>query len=569
MQESGWRPIDRRTLLAGAGSGMLAFYLAACGGSSSQLPPTSSGPAPSGTGSGTAPGADLSKVPGPPAGGGKRGGSAVVAWSVEGNSYDPAIGYSGTAWDSICNLTFAPLYSYGTDSSPQPNCAADMPKISSDGLVYTIPLRKGVTFHNGRAVVAADYKYAWERVLDPKLESWASSYIYTIKGASELFDGKATELTGVRVVDDMTLEVTLTQPDVTFLYALTQPFMAPVPKEAVQQFGADFSTNVVGNGPFRLAKYDSAGQNMLFQRHEGYHWQPLPYLDSVEYRWGIDSSVQLLELEKGNVQLLADGLDAQLLAKMKLNDALKNDIFQQPLWAQRWVNLDQRRVKGFANQNIRLALNYATDRDALGRVTGAEAENWGAPFPKSLPLPRTLTPYNHDAAKVSQLLAAAGQPPPSFQFWVDTDYPEDIKIGQVLQNQWKQAGFDVTIKQASGDAINELVSKGKCDAWVSSYYFIYPTAIDIISQYYETGGTANYTKYSNPQVDSLTAQARKTTDAAARDQLLAQVEQVIFDDAPGVYLQSVNWLMGVDLQKLQNFTYNGVYGAYYDRLWVA
>ena len=93
--------------------------------------------------------------------------------------------------------------------------------------------------------------------------------------------------------------------------------------------------------------------------------------------------------------------------------------------------------------------------------------------------------------------------------------------------------------------------------------------IDLISQYYETDGSSNYTHYSNPQVDELTAKARQTTDQVARDTLLAQVEQIVGDDAVHVYLQTANWLMGVDLTKVQNFHYSGVYGAYYDRLWLA
>ena len=159
------------------------------------------------------------------------------AFDVEGNGYDPAIAYTSTGWEAICDVLYSPLYSYDADNSPRPNAASAMPKVSADGTVYTIPLRPDVKFHNGRAVVAADYKYAWERVLDPKTQSWAASYIYTIKGAKELYHRQAQELEGVEVVDDHTLRVTLIQPDITFVYALTQPFMAPVPKEVVERLG--------------------------------------------------------------------------------------------------------------------------------------------------------------------------------------------------------------------------------------------------------------------------------------------------------------------------------------------
>jgi peptide/nickel transport system substrate-binding protein len=420
-------------------------------------------------------------------------------------------------------------------------------------------------------VVADDYLYAWDRVLDPKNESWAASYIYTIKGAKDRYENGAKTVTGLAKVDDHTIQVTLVQPDVTFLYALTQPFMAPVPKEEVLKYGKDFQAHVVGNGPFRLTTYDPGNQVMLFDKHTAYHWPGLPYLDQVEYHWGVDSDVQILELQKGDADVLPDGLDATNLAKMRRIPALKGDVVQQPLFAQRWVNLDQSRQPLFKDKRVREALNWGTDRDALSRVTGDTAFTFGAPFPKDLPgFPRTFQPYTYDPEKAKALLAEAGVPNPTFDFWLSSDVSDETKLGQVLQQQWKEIGVNAKIRaDANADALYQLTLDNKCDAWFSLYYAIYPTMIDLVSQYYETDGSSNYTHYSNPQVDQLTAQARKTTDQQARDTLLAQVEQVVGDDAVHVFLQTANWLMGVDLTKVQNFHYSGVYGPYYDRLWLA
>jgi peptide/nickel transport system substrate-binding protein len=537
-------PLTRRTLIASAGAGALALSL---GGS---LP---------------AAGAALS-VPGPPSAGGKRGGRVVNAWKVEGNSYDPIIGYTGTGWDAICDLLFSPLYSYGADGSPKPNAAAAMPTITKGGTVYSIPLRKNVLFHNGRPVVAADYAYSWTRLLDPKLASWASSYVYTIKGAKELFEKKASKLAGVRVVDAHTIEVTLTQPDVTFLYALTQPFMAPVPKEVVAKYGKDFSTHAVGNGPFALEKYDSQGQTMLFKRFDRYFWPGLPYLDEVEYSWGIDPGVQILKLERGEVQVLGDGFTGQALARMNASSKTKAYVFQEPLLASRWANLHPR-VPAFKDKRVRQALNYATDRKQLGRLTTGESSAWGVPFPKGmLGKERTFASYTFDLDRAKSLIKAAGVSNVHATLWTGDD-PEPI-VGAFLQQAWQAVGVHITLKQATADAINELTLKNKCDAWISTYYAIYPTAIDLISQYWESDGVANYTHYRNAQVDSLTAEARRTVDPAKRDALLARVEALVGGDAAGVFLENVNWVMGRD-PALENFNYSGVYGTYYDRLWKA
>ena len=161
---------------------------------------------------------------------------------------------------------------------------------------------------------------------------------------------------------------------------------------------------------------------------------------------------------------------------------------------------------------------------------------------------------------------AAGVSNVQATMWTGDD-PEPI-VGQFLQQAWQAVGVHLTLKQATADAIDELLLKNKCDAWISTYYAIYPTAIDLISQYWQSDGVANYTAYDNPQVDALTAQARRTVDPAKRDALLAKVEALVGGDAAGIFLENVNWVMGRN-PALRNFNYSGVYGTYYDRLWTA
>ena len=553
--------VTRRTFVAAAGLGLAAVALPGCtsdGGSSEATTVT--------TAVGETPAA-LKALPGPPAGNGVPGGRVVVGFLNEGNSWDPALGYTETSWDSICNLTFSPLYSYSEDERPLPNAAAAPPEVSADGRVYTITLRDGVTFHNGRAVKAQDYKYAWERVLDPKLQSWASSYIATIEGAEQRLAGKAAGVSGIRVVDDMTLEVTLTQPDVTFLYALTQPFMAPVPREEVERLGKAWGVSeVVGNGPYRLVSYDPAGQKAEFEKFEGYYWPGLPYVDEIGFEWGMDATVQLLKLQRGEVNVLYSGFTPEQLVRVTSSKKLQPFLYSHPLYAARWLNLHPR-AEAFRNREVREALNWATDREQLARITKQEAEPFGAPYPKTFLGPaRTFTPYTFDPERARTMLAGFDRSILTATLYV-TESPEP-QLGQVIQQQWQDAGFDLKLKAVGVDASYDLIEKGKLDAWFSTYYAVYPTPIDLVSQYYETDGGSNFTGYSNAEVDRLTQQARATVDDVARAELLAEVEQLLGDDAVHVYLQSVNWLMGVDQERLANFAYSGVYGAYYDRLWV-
>jgi ABC-type transport system substrate-binding protein len=302
---------------------------------------------------------------------------------------------------------------------------------------------------------------------------------------------------------------------------------------------------------------------MTFKRFDKYFWKGLPYLDEVEFVWGVDPGVQLLKLQRGEVDLLGDGLSGPTLARATATSSLKKYIFEQPLLAARWTNLHPR-VPAFADKRVRQALNYATDRKALERLTTGEASAWGVPFPKAmLGKERTFHSYTYDPDKAKSLMKQAGFSNVKATLWT-SDEPEPT-VGAFLQQAWAAVGVHVTLKQATADAINELVIKQKVDAWFSTYYAIYPTAIDLISQYWESDGVANYTRYKNPQVDALTAQARRTVDPAKRDALLAKVESLVGNDAAAVFLENVNWIMGRN-PDLKNFDYSGVYGTYYDRL---
>ena len=130
-------------------------------------------------------------------------------------------------------------------------------------------------------------------------------------------------------------------------------------------------------------------------------------------------------------------------------------------------------------------------------------------------------------------------------------------------------GVHLTLKQATADAVNELSIKNKIDAWISTYYAIYPTAIDLISQYWESDGAANYTHYKNAagrHADRAGATHGGSGEArrAAREGRDARRQR-----CAGVFLENVNWLMGRNPDRLKNFNYSGVYGTYYDRLWVS
>jgi peptide/nickel transport system substrate-binding protein len=548
----GSEALTRRGLLRAAGLGAGALYLAGCG--TSQELPSSRERVQVQAG-----------VPGPNANGGEAGGLITIGWESEGNSLDPAIGYDLTSWDAICNCITAPPLVFGANGEgPFPNAAAGL-HVSPDNRVYTLRLRHGVRFQHGRVVTAHDYVYSWERVLSRKLASWASSYLYPIEGAEEVFKGKATSIKGVTVIDPMTLRIELQQPDLTFPYILAQPYMAAVPREVVEHYGTDFPHHVVSTGPFTLASYSSDAQTCTFAANRHYLWRGLPYLDGISYRWGSSAQTELLQLEHDNIQSIGEGIGPSLVPQVFAETSLDKYVVTIPLPAVLWIGLNCKH-EPFTDPRVRQALNWAVDRVQLGHITYGTGVPWGLPFPKTLPgFPRTATPYGYDPERAKSLLRAAGADSLSFTLTSTADDPNP-SIAQVLQQQFDAVGVHMSIDTVSENAYNTATENKNFVAAPVHWYQVQPTALDIVTSNYTTGASSNYWNYSDAKVDALAKQAIQAPSKHRSDVYLARAEELVKQDAPGIFLEALNFVDGRS-PNLENFHYNVFYGTYYDRLW--
>ncbi len=553
-------------MILSAKSGALAAaggLLAAC---------TSNSNPSGGKSSGGGGGVQLSEhVPGPqPASGGSYGGNMRVSFENPPDSFDAPLGGGTTliGWDVVTEVVyFGSMLAYdGASGGPVPNIAASMPDVSSDGKTLTFTLRPDVKFHNGRVITADDFKYSWERLLDPTLKSWGASYLSNVVGYSDVRKQKTKTLEGVEVVNGTTVKVTLSQPDFTILNAMSLPITAPVPQEEVERLGdTKFGQTPVGFGPFKIDSYDEANQRAVFVKFDDYMYPGLPYIDSVEYHWGVDASLQMLQLQHGDVDLVGEGVPANQVAAALADPSLKQFVRPFPSPGVRWVTLFQNHPP-LDDVRVRQALNWAVDRDALDRVI-RDATGYGSPFPENLgDFPRVFQPYTLDTAKAKQLLSDAGFANGiNLTLTVSGSTPEP-EVAQVLQQQLKEVGVTIDLNQVSYGAKFALESKQEPDMTTDAWYLVQPTAADIVDAVYTSGGSSNYSLYSNPQVDTLAKEALAEFDETTRNEKYAQIEKLIGDDASGIYLQSLKWNAAVS-PKVQNYQYRGDLYSYYDRLW--
>lgn len=505
-------------------------------------------------------------VPGPqPVSGGRYGGTVAVGWEEAPNSFDPAAGYNLPAWDAVTEvLYFGSLLAYDKQAGGPAANICEMPTTSSDGLTLTFKIRPGWKFHNGRQIVASDIVYAWTRMLEPSLASWATSYLQSVEGWDKITAGKTKTLSGVEAPDDQTFVVHLTQPDFTILNACALPMTAPVPRESVQALGKAWNTTPVGFGPFKIDSYDATNQTATFSKFDGYYYKGLPYIDGITYHWNVDGQLLTLQLQHGDIDLVGDGLPpvsiAQFLSSSALKQYAKKEASPGSLYVTMYFNHPP-----FNDPRVRQALNWAVDREAIGRVTYGAYTPSGYPFPLTLPYTKTATPYGYDPQKAKQLLSAAGVTDLNATLYFASTDP-DPTVAQVLQQQLGNVGVHLTLNQVSSNALYDLETKGTPDMSLDTWYMVQPTAADEVDALYVTGASNNFNHFSDSEVDRLAKQARRTFDPTVRHGLYEEIQKRLVVDAPYLWLCSTDWVAGVS-PKIENYSYRGETYSYYDRLW--
>jgi peptide/nickel transport system substrate-binding protein/oligopeptide transport system substrate-binding protein len=236
----------------------------------------------------------------------KPGGEIVITYKDDVATLDPAIGYDWQNWSMIKSL-FDGLMDYEPGTTDLKPDLAESYEISPDGKTFTFKLRKGVKFHNGREMTAEDVKYSLDRVTNPKTQSPGAGFFASIKGFEDVAGGKSESLSGVTVVDPSTIKIELSRPDATFLHVMAINFAHVVPKEAVEQYGADFGKHPVGTGAYKMAEW-TLGQRLVFEKNPDYWHKGLPYLNKITFEIGQEPIVALLRLQKGEIDVPGDGI---------------------------------------------------------------------------------------------------------------------------------------------------------------------------------------------------------------------------------------------------------------------
>jgi peptide/nickel transport system substrate-binding protein len=393
-----------------------------------------------------------------------------------------------------------------------------------DATTYVFHLRKGVKFHNGREMVAADVKYSLERVLDPATASPGRSYIASINK--------------IEIVDDYTVKLSLSAPLASLLDALTSNNISIVPKEAVEQNG-NLQRVAVGTGPYMLKEW-VADNSMTLVRNPNYFEAGYPATETVIFRVIPEEASLLAGVKSGNLDLatINDGATIR-----QANSDKSVVVMSKPGMNVRVFSFNNK-VKPFDDIRVRQAFALAINRSeiltmaeyGMGAITGPvpiSAKAW-ALSPTVLPFGAT------DYAKAKQLLADAGYPNGfAFDIVCSTTYEGGLAVAQVVQNQLKNIGVTANLDVVEwGTYINRWVKRDFATMVELRGGSSEPDRF-LFRSLHSTGGVNNF-MYADAETDALLELGRLQTVPAERKATYDKLQYILSEKVPLIFLYSPN-----------------------------
>ena len=464
------------------------------------------------------------------------GGEIVITYKDDVSTLDPAIGYDWQNWSMIKSL-FDGLMDYEPGTTELRPDLAESYEISDDGLTFTFKLRPGVKFHNGREMTADDVKYSIERVVNPETQSPGAGFFASIKGVDTPDDG----VEGITVVDPLTVRFDLSRPDATFLHVMALNFAHVVPQEAVEEHGADFGKNPVGTGAYRMTDW-TLGQHVVFERNADYWREGVPKLDKITFEVGQEPTVALLRLQRGEVDVLGDGIPPAQFLEVKDDPQYKDWIIEGGQLHTGYVTMNAN-TEPFDDPKVRQAVNMAINKDRIVRIINNRAVPANQPLPPSMPgYAKDYEGYPYDPERAKALLAEAGHPDGfSTELYVMNTDPNP-RIAQAIQQDLAAIGIDAELASlaqanviaAGGDGTAPMIWSGGM-AWIADF----PDPSNFYGPILGCGGAVqggwNWAWYCNEELDAMAAEADAMVDPAKkaeREKLWSDIFVNIMEDAP-------------------------------------
>ena len=458
-----------------------------------------------------------------------------VAMAVLPSTLDPAL---APVYDSgASRLMFETLAKPNADLSNVVPAAAVGWTVGADGVTYDFRLRPHARWSDGRPVRAADFLYAWRRLLDPRVNAPAAEVLAPLlkgAGAYATLDPKndAAKIPafldglGIGTVDDSGFRVVLEHPSAEFLWAVTMPGTAPERADNVK----------VGNGPFKLS--DAASDHLDFQPNE-FYWGGRSHLAKIVLFARGDPAADRGRFARGEEELTTVSPDAA--EAVRHDAALSERLTRTPSLEVWWLQFNVHRAP-FDRPRVRLAIAKAVDREALVRdLFGGDAIPATSLIPKGIQGYRPgLIAQRFDPAGARADLEASRASATELEpiHLLVRDLQPDRRIAEFIAAQVKaNLGVTLSLDVLPSQEVTKKLSSGDFQVagpagWIANV----ADAQDFLDLFRNEVFRGQASRYSNPAYDKLVAAGDGEVDAARRRQDYAQAQQLLVEDAPVAFL---------------------------------
>ena len=492
-----------------------------------------------------------------------------------------------------CNQIFNGLVAFDDEMNVVPAIAKSW-NISEDGMTYTFVLRDDIYFHEDecfektRKVVAQDFVYSFNRVLDRKLNSSGSWIFANVDRRQQTTDnGQQSFEYAFAAVDDTILEIKLTQPFPAFLGILSMTYASVVPHEAVEYYGTEFGRHPVGTGPFKY-QYWKEGVKLVFRKNPIYFEFEettrlqdykttsdfedslrLPYLDAVSISFLIDKQVAFMEFIKGKFHFMS-GIDARYKDELLTRDGNLREEYEDEIYLIREPYLNTEYLAFFLGDDdtlskerslaLRQAVSYSIDREKMLRYlrNGIGTPGNQGIIPAGLPGfkdYKTTRPQDHklvdslSCGLVDSNIGYPYNPKKAEQLLNDNDLigyelklyttKEYVDIAKFVQSALTEIGLVCKVEEMMPAALREKRAKGNLPFFRSSWVADYPDAENYLSLFTTNNFTPqgpNYTHYSNEKFDELYQKSLTCNDLQERAKIYHEMDSLMMTEAPVVIL---------------------------------
>lgn len=450
----------------------------------------------------------------------------------------------------VASATYEGLVYYDESrQSVQPRLARSW-KYSPDGKTITIQLRKDVKFSNGKKLTAQDVKASFEYNI-VNSQDWNNTCLYLpIAGSKEKINGKAMEITGIQVLDNHSLRITLIQPHAAFIASLSNPIFWVMDLESGL-------TPPAGTGPYMLKEKSSASLQFLRNDH---YYRGRPHLSALNVTIYSDHDTAFKAYKEGKLDLL-DNIPPAEMANIRQSKDYKGLLIEKPVLEIYCLGFNMHRDPYVHSYLLRRALNYAIDREHIIKQLSSDGYLPAkGPVPAGLEaLNEDIPGYRYDANKARQLLAEAGyldgKGLPILTLTYNDDSGHAIVAGEVAR-QLAEFGIRVQTQQQGWDYYKKQINSRALSFFRLSWAADYPNADNYLYSLFHSSqiGMTNFCGYQNPQVDKILNNSRQQyKDPQTRLQLLRRAEAMIIDDAPCLWLfqKKAQKLVSKDVRNLK------------------